>query len=38
MWLKICLTNKYFAKRDFRQEIVMARALVKNKVGKMRLF
>jgi len=30
--------NKYFAKRDFPQEIFMARALVKNKVGKMHLF
>ena len=39
MWLKIRLKNEYYAKMDFPQEkVFIAHALLKNKVGKMRLF
>ena len=39
MWLKIRLKNEYYAKMDVpREKVFIAHALLKNKVGKMRLF
>ena len=39
MWLKTRLKNEYYAKMDFpREKVFIAHALLKNKVGKMRLF
>ena len=39
MWLKIRLKNEFYVKMDFpREKVFIAHALLKNKVGKMRLF